>query len=191
MRVPKRNFKVKHEPKICTKSAIHPRKSLSSQSRVKTPKYWINVCIWISYFYRRNPVLLKLPSPQYEIINLILQQNVNLWPNPEFVTISPKMWICDKVPSKLLSGRSVAVGVLFSYWGYSPNSFRHLHTRPQNQFHCLEFIFQIFWKFLWIFGAYETSSYCIKTPYYKVQFHKLYRQYCHLMFIFKQWYFKY
>ena len=28
--------------------------------------------------------------PQYEIINLIPQQNVNLWANPEFVTISPQ-----------------------------------------------------------------------------------------------------
>ena len=90
---------------------------------------------------------VKAPLHQYKIIYLILQRNVNLWPNPEFVTISPKMWICDKVPSKLLSGRSVAVGVLFSYWGYSGNSFRHLHTRLQNQFHSLEFIFQIFYWF--------------------------------------------
>ena len=86
--------------------------------------------------------VVELPLPQYEIINLILQQNVNLWPNLEFVTISPKMWICDKVPSKLLSGRSVAVAALFSYWGYSGNSFRHLHTRPQNQFQSLVFLFR-------------------------------------------------
>ena len=41
-----------------------------------------------------------------------------------------------------MSGRSVAVAALFSYWGYSGNSFRHLHTRPQNQFQSLVFLFR-------------------------------------------------
>lgn len=50
------------------------------------------------------------------------------------------MWICDKVLSKLLSGRSVPVGVLFSYWGYSGNSFRHLHTRTHCGIHISEVI---------------------------------------------------
>ena len=47
--------------------------------------YSFNTYLFRAWFVGRTPRF-----PQYEIINLIPQQNVNLWANPEFVTISPQ-----------------------------------------------------------------------------------------------------
>ena len=79
-----------------TKLAIQrtPRKNLSipKMRGPKQPQKTEQVLAFeYDTFCCTLPVVFKLPFPQYEIINPILQRNVNLWPNPEFVTISPKM----------------------------------------------------------------------------------------------------